>query len=237
MGPGMNTATSPDEGIKSSDENEIEKHFQQRKVSIEIGTQVLMQINGVAGRFPSQFVGRDQDRFMIFKIPRAQVNLSNRLMKGAPLVVRYRHQGRIFGFESMIVGIIAEPFGLLFINSPNIIEEHRLRKNTRVDCYLPCSVELVEGQAGGVIVNISSQGARCLFSNMKSNRRVLDELRDQVVKVHVALRESEAPLLLTARVLSAQQFHGAVSAGLRFENVDEASQSKLVTHISEWDAS
>lgn len=233
----MNIATAPGEASKASDDNDIEKHFQQRKVNIEIGTQVLMQISGVAGRFPSQFVGRDQERFMIFKIPRAQVNLSNRLVKGAPLVVRYRHQGRIFGFESMILGVMPEPFGLLYVNSPNIIEEHRLRKNTRIDCYLPCSVELAEGQAGGVIVNISSQGARCLFSGMKSTRKVLDELRDQEVKVHVALKESEPPMMLTAKVLSAQQFHGAVSAGMRFENLDETSQAKLVAHINEWESS
>jgi hypothetical protein len=130
-----------------------------------------------------------------------------------------------------------EPFGLLYVNSPNIIEEHRLRKNTRIDCYLPCSVELAEGQAGGVIVNISSQGARCLFSGMKSTRKVLDDLRDQEVKVHVALKENEPPMMLTAKVLSAQQFHGAVSAGMRFENLDETSQAKLVAHINEWESS
>ena len=217
-------------------DQDLEKLFQRKRVAIDVGTQVLMQIKGVVGRLPSQFIGRDGDRYMIFKLPRAQVNLSMRLVKGVPVVVRYRHQGRIFGFESMILDSVPEPFGLLFLTCPNIIEEHKLRKSPRLDCYVPCSVELSTGAASGVIVNMSTQGARCIFSGMKAAKGSLETLRHQDVKVQLSLAENEDPLNLAARILSAQQLHGAVSAGLKFENMDETVHAKLLAKLSEWEA-
>src|SRR5690242_12603869 len=99
-------------------DKDLERQFENgKRVLIEIGTEVLMEINGVTGRLPSVFVGMEANRYMIFKVPKAQVNLANKLIKGGGIVVRYRYQGRIYGFQSVILGTVSEPFGLLFLNN------------------------------------------------------------------------------------------------------------------------
>lgn len=219
----------------SRHDKDIERHFESsRRVSIEMGTDVLMQITGVAGRLPSVFIGMESHRYMIFKVPRAQVNLSTKLTKGSGVIVRYRFQGRIYGFQSTILGTVSEPYGLMFLNAPDVVEEHNLRKKQRIDCYFPCDVEIGERREPGVVVNISLSGSRCIFSSLRSSRDVLAGLRDKEVKLVVQLAEREQILSLPGRILSAQQFHGAVSAGLQFDELDEKSLQCLKAHMTEW---
>lgn len=219
----------------SRHDKDLERHFESgKRLSIDMGTDVLMQINGVAGRLPSVFIGMEAHRYMIFKVPRAQVNLSAKLSKGSGVIVRYRHQGRIYGFQSIILGTVSEPYGLMFLNAPDVVEEHNLRKKLRIDCYFPCEVELGEQREPGVVVNISLSGCRCIFSSLRSSREVLVGLRDKPIKLITQIDERELPLVLPGRVLSAQQFHGAVSTGISFDELDDASSALLKSHITEW---
>lgn len=214
---------------------DIEHHFEAgKRISIDMGTDVLMQISGVAGRLPSVFIGMEAHRYMIFKIPRAQVNLSTKLVKGAGVIVRYRYQGRVYGFQSSIIDTVAAPVGLMFLKAPDVVEEHNLRKKQRIDCYFPCEVEIGEKREPGVVVNISMSGCRCIFSSLRSSRDVLAGLRDRPAKLLVQLAEKEKTLVVPGRILSAQQFHGAVSAGMQFEELDDESSLCLKTHMAEW---
>ncbi len=214
---------------------DIEHHFESTKrIAIDIGTDVLMQITGVAGRLPSVFIGMEAHRYMIFKVPRAQINLSTKLVKGGGVIVRYRYQGRIYGFQSTILGTVAEPVGLMFLRAPDVVEEHNLRKKQRIDCYFPGEIEIGEKREPGVVVNISMSGCRCIFSSLRSSRDVLAGLRGKQVKLLVQLGEQEKTLVVPGHILSAQQFHGAVSAGIQFDELDEASLLCLKTHMAEW---
>lgn len=216
-------------------DKDLEQQFERRKeVSIEIGTPVLMQISGVAGRLPTLFVGMDRQRsYMIFKVPRAEVNLAVRLIRGATVVIRYRHQGRIYGFEAAVLGTVHDPYPLLFVAIPSIIEEHRLRKTQRIDCYRPCMLATSDGEEAGVVINLSHNGIRCLFSGITSAKRTPDQLKEREVAVTFALQDGEEPLSVVARIISAQPLHGAFNCGLRFENLPEAASWKLLAYISE----
>lgn len=219
----------------SRHDKDLERHFDAgKRVSIDMGTDVLMQINGVAGRLPSVFIGMEANRYMIFKVPRAQVSLSSKLTKGSGVVVRYRFQGRIYGFQSIILGTVSEPYGLMFLNAPNVVEEHNLRTKQRIDCYFPCAVEMEEKQEPGVVVNISLSGCRCIFSALRSSREMLASIRDKPVKLILQMSEGGASLHVPGRILSAQQFHGALSAGIRFETLDDHTITKLKAYLTEW---
>ena len=39
---------------------------------------------------------------------------------------------------------------------------------------------------------------------------------------------------VSGRLLSAQQFHGAVSTGISFDELDDASSALLKSHMTEW---
>lgn len=216
-------------------DKDVERHFEYgKRVSIDMGTEVLMQISGVSGRLPSMFIGMEASRYMIFKLPRAQVSLSSKLAKGSGVIVRYRFQGRIYGFQSTILGTVSEPYGLMFVNAPDVVEEHNLRKKQRIDCYFPCEVEIGERREPGVVVNISLSGCRCIFSSLRSSRDVLASLRDKPINMIAQIDEHEDNLVVPGRILSAQQFHGAVSAGINFDDLDESTGIRLKTHMAEW---
>lgn len=216
-------------------DKDIERHFDNgKRVSIDMGTEVLMQISGVAGRLPSLFVGMDASQYMIFKMPRAQVSLASKITKGCGVIIRYRYQGRIFGFQSTILGTVSEPYAVMFIRAPDVVEEHNLRKKHRIDCYFPCEVEIGEQREPGVVVNISLSGCRCIFSSLRSSRDVLAGLRDKPIKMIAEIDEQEESLVVPGRILSAQQFHGAVSAGINFDELEESTSLRLKTHMTEW---
>ena len=205
-----------------------------RNLMIDMGTEVFLQVEKVVGRFPSKFLGMDLDNYLIFKMPKAQLDLSNRLVKGTGVIVRYRYQGRIYGFQSTILGISGKPFSMLIMKPPELIEEHNLRQRDRLDCYLPCSVDMGGEVESGVVVNISHFGCRCIFSAMSWSKgeKAASQHIDVIVKV--ALQENDGVMELNGRVSSAHQFHGAVSAGIEFVDMSQETELKLKSCLLEW---
>ena len=63
---------------------------------------------------------------------------------------------------------------------------------------------------------------------------LLAGLRERPVKLLVQLAEKEKTLVVPGRILSAQQFHGAVSAGIQFDELDDESSLCLKAHMAEW---
>ncbi|OOG23262.1 hypothetical protein B1C78_11935 [Thioalkalivibrio denitrificans] len=216
----------------SSYDEHVEKQFETgKRVSIEMGTEVLMQIEGVAGRLPSTFIGMEAGRYAIFKIPRASVSLTAKLIKGNMVVVRYRYHGSVFGFQTPILGTVVDPFGLLFVACPKIIEEYNLRKARRIDCYLPCTVKIGEEKAQGTVVDISVQGCRCFFSAPDA-ATVSDDDGGTPAEITLSLEEGEAPVTLPGRIVSAHPYHGALSAGIEFNELDDAMKKRVKNYVA-----
>jgi c-di-GMP-binding flagellar brake protein YcgR len=125
-----------------------------------VGAAALIEPQGVGKRFRTVFVGWEADAFVVLKLP-TKLDEREHLYVGKPTIVRYlRCDGRICGFESKVQAAIYQPHPLLFLDHPKELEVLSLRRQERVDCFLPCELEHGERVIKGWIVNLSAGGCR-----------------------------------------------------------------------------
>ncbi len=84
-----------------------------------------------------------------------------------PCVVRFIHEGNVFGFSAYIIAPIRQPFPLVFLTYPDELESLNLRTNPRYPVRIEATYtyQTPEGSAPGMgtglILNISEGG--CLL--------------------------------------------------------------------------
>ena len=75
---------------------------------MNIGTIFRLQIEGTKRRLSSELIGVDDGNYLIVKMPpiHTMENVSNLLVKGNKVTVKYMHKGTMFGFQSTIIDLI-----------------------------------------------------------------------------------------------------------------------------------
>ncbi len=120
-------------------------HFDtEKRISIELGTQLEIEIEGVPTRFKSSLVGIEPDEYLIIKAPEAALpdSIKNKLFRGNQIVVRYLCKGTLFGIQSQLVQVTSTPIRLLFVEYPKTIENYDLRSHERIDCFFPAKIKM-----------------------------------------------------------------------------------------------
>ncbi|RPH52100.1 MAG: flagellar brake protein [Desulfobacteraceae bacterium] len=134
-----------------------------KRISIEIGTQLQIQIDGVAFQYISTLIGMEPDKYLIINAPMALLGYArHKLYIGSKIVVRYLYKGSTFGFKSKLIDGLYEPLKLLFVGYPEVIEEYNLRSGERIDCVIPIKIKINNDKIDGVIVDINEMGCCCV---------------------------------------------------------------------------
>jgi hypothetical protein len=132
-----------------------------KRISLDIGVTFQLKLVDVAYPLQSILVGMEIDEYLIIKIPSQFGNVKHKLFPGVEIIVRYIHQGIIFGFQTKLIDVIFKPVKLLFLEYPKIIEHHELRSHKRAHSIFPAKVSIKDKVSNGAIIDISKSGCRC----------------------------------------------------------------------------
>ena len=157
-----------------------------RRLSIEPGTLLQIEIGGIKFRFKSELVGLQADEYLIIKTPLVPSDapfgmIKHKLFRGNDIIVRYLIGGMVYGFQSKLLGAISDPIKLLFLEYPKIVEQHDLRSHERVDCLLPGRLKFKDTELACLVLDISEKGCRCRIKNQKDKKLPTIKIDDQVV--------------------------------------------------------
>ena len=95
-------------------------------LDVEVGSQLVVSLEGVESRLNSTMVGWDTGKYLIITTPRKQ-GIGSKLFEGNSVIIRYIQSGIVFGFQSRILSTINNPVPLTFISYPTIVERRELR--------------------------------------------------------------------------------------------------------------
>jgi len=156
-----------------------------RRILIELGSQLQIEIEGVAFRFKSVLVGMESDEYLIIKTPMVPSDapfssIKQKLFQGTQIIVRYIYKGTVFGFQSKLIESISTPVRLLFVEYPKIVENYDLRSQERTDCFLPAKIKIMDKEEHGAILDISEKGCRCLIKALKDEKLPSAQIDEQV---------------------------------------------------------
>jgi len=160
-------------------EDLVKKQKTQEGLSLAIGTELLVRINGIERKQTSSLVAFEENSFVAIRINRL-MEVVSKLFSGNQVDVHYLHDGQVVGFQSQILGHIVRPYPLLFLTYPSFFSRRDLRSGPRVNCCVPATLFIQDKSWAGLLLNISTGGCRFVFrSDMEARApRVLvgDEL-------------------------------------------------------------
>ena len=138
----------------------VRQHTQDvgKRLFIELGSSLLLE-NGDNAAINGSFIGMNVGEYLIMK-PSAE-EIDPQTLDEVPLTLKYRQNAEILGFECKLIAHIESPEPLLFIEYPKAITNYNIRRNYRIDCFLPVEIEFGHALVEAKVVNISREGCMC----------------------------------------------------------------------------
>lgn len=116
-----------------------------------------------APRYPGRIRGWDEGNYILFGLNRgARLPVVRR---GAECVVRFMHEGEVWGFTAAVGEAIAQSeFPLIQLHWPNNVARIQVRKHERAPIHIPCTLHVGEESEDCSINDISSGGCSLIAS-------------------------------------------------------------------------
>jgi len=132
---------------------------------ILVGTDLLVEIIDLNTRLKCKLVGLQDDDFLIISLSAKDLSgiYSKDTISNSEIIVRYMHNGTIYGFKSTVLNMIFKPSRLAFLTYPDTVEEQNVRAKPRYECILPASVALGESSFDAILADISEGGCRAVI--------------------------------------------------------------------------
>jgi len=202
------------------------------RIEGEFGTEMQLEIDGVASRLRTQLVGIDADRILIVKTPTmSQIGGINvKLFAGNRVVVRYVFQGAVFGFETAIVEAITSPLRLLFLAYPKVVTARNIRSNPRVNTSLPAKLKAGETGADGTVTDISISGCQIEIRREGLPPSVKLDI-DADVEITLQLPGVAGDLRINGKLRSLRTGERKLEAGISFSALEEQVQLAIDAYV------
>lgn len=198
----------------------------------EFGTEIQLEIDGVASRLQTQLIGIDTDRILIVKTPTmSQIGGINvKLFAGNRVIVRYVFEGVVYGFETAIVEAISSPLRLLFLAYPKLVTARTIRSNPRVNTSLPARLKAGETGADGTVTDISISGCQ-----LEIRRQHLPETAklavDAEVELTLQLPGVSGDFQIRGKLRSLRTGERKLEAGISFGELEEQVQLAIDAYV------
>lgn len=190
-----------------------------QKLSLDIGSKLKLEFSQLEGSFDCITVGMLPENYLIVTSPEQFRTLSDEQQKSCHVMVKYVHSGKLCLFKATILSIPAKPPDLLFLDYPAAIHYRELRKNKRRKIYIPCTINLGDGQEYfGALIDLSSSGSLCEIK--KGGGAQLPSIHiDQQLELQCLLPGMKEEQKINALVRNINQDSSELRFGIEFYNL------------------
>jgi len=176
----------------------------------------------------------DANKYLIIKAPQAKLvkGLESQLVANKEIKVRYAQEGSVFSFDTTIMASITKPVPLLFIRTPEIVEEHLIRDAQRVDCFLPTNIEVKEMLLQGTISDISRSGCQCTARGTQlSQWEELLDANELPVVLRFELPGIEGEQHLAGYIRNFKRDAHSLQFGVKFDDLVPRVYNRLLEYL------
>ena len=203
-----------------------------KRVSIELGTQLQIRIEGVDYNLSSTLIGMEPDNYLIIKAPGSMLAVAKqKLFRRCKIIVRYLYKGSVFGFKSELIEDIYNPLKLLFVEYPEIIEEHNLRSGERVNCVLPIKIEISNTVSSGVILDICREGCCCVIRKADQDKEIASIQIDQQIALICQFPQIDGEHKVSGKVRSIRRDKKQITLGIIFDGIGPKIEDIIAQYI------
>lgn len=199
-----------------------------RRIAVEIGTPVKVEIEGIELPLQSSIVGLEASKYIIIKTPEPLNRIEHKLFKGTGLIIRYINDGTVYAFQCNIMEIITKPLSLLFVEYPKIIQRHDLREQRRVNCHIPVQISSNSKENIGCIVDIAVSGCRCIVKGDKNPDLISCDL-DAPLSLKCIIPGNKDVTTLRGKIKNLKRTRREIDIGINFD-ADLSKDSKKIIY-------
>jgi len=196
---------------------------------VQMGQYVSVEVSNIhRDRFSTRLVGMLDPKYLILELPSIvkRGELMDRLILNNALTIRMiceRTTGECLGFQTKVDAIVKHPYPLFFASFPLEIFTYELRREERLDTFLPAKIYKDDGTNAitGTIADISKGGCRFIIESEElaahfSNTQTL----------HIAYPDAArgCDAVKFVRICSKRK-HGKKSVALGLEFIEALAQS------------
>jgi hypothetical protein len=154
--------------------NSLELIDAENDLCLEIGTELILSIEGVHRPVKSAFVGQKGCQYIVIAFPENLSDIENGLHAGKNIKIKYLFEKEMLSFTTKLKEIVSTPLRFLLLDYPASIVRDDARSHKRISCFISAQVEINNKIRGGVIKNISKSGCLIIF---KLSNRVESQLK------------------------------------------------------------
>jgi c-di-GMP-binding flagellar brake protein YcgR len=207
-----------------------------KRISIELGTQLQIEIDGVAGNFKSNLIGMETEQYLIITAPvfTPYGSIKHKLFRGNKVIVRYLHRGTVYGFQSELIDDIYAPLKLLFVKYPRIISEHNIRSAQRINCFLPtkAKIKCEKRDIESIILDLSKSGCCCALKKTARDKPLPSVKIDEQVMLKCLFSPEEGEHIILGKVISIRSDNGHTTLGIMFQEMQPETEEIIVQYVN-----
>lgn len=198
------------------------------QLEIPMGKEVVVRIPGLEQTYKGKVVGYDPYDYLIAHV-RLPSKIRHDLAYGGQLIIKYVHQGAVFGFRASVMNAISSPVPLIFFEYPDIIEKIALRRSSRANCSIDGVLHGMNEEYECMVINVSESG--CKISARAGTRDELAQTKvGETMIISMTLGHyGQLKLPIAIRNLSLEK--GILSLGAQFLDINKDEMAVINKYL------
>ncbi len=198
-------------------------------LGIKQGSMLQVQVKGGKGNALSSLIGKERGQYLIIHTP-SLPGFMTKLNKENQVIVRYVHDGIVFGFQCTLIHFMDKPFRISFLTYPEHIETMNLRSHKRITCFLPASAKIRDSVYEGVVLDLSVSG--CGFHYLLNETDAIREVgKEEAITFSMQLTGGGKELTVEAIVRSVRLDSRKIVLGAQFNNLSSEISTEIENYI------
>jgi hypothetical protein len=198
------------------------------KLTIALGSELNMQVDGMEEKFKSILIGIEAPVYLMVRM-QIPTRFRSQIDKGTVFVVKYLYLGNVYGFKTKSIGSVEKPYKITFLSYPETVESLNIRRAQRVSCFIPATVEINKRQIRGLVMEISRSGTRFKIS---AGADIINEVAiNDPLKISFPLLGFEGIHTFKGIIKSVNTDSIGISFGIQFEDIKPSVEGMIDGYV------
>jgi DNA-binding response OmpR family regulator len=203
-----------------------------QRLALEFGLSLKLEFEDLDSSLDSSLAGMVPEKCIIVATPPSFIFTSTPLERGSAILVKYRYMGKLCLFNSRLLRAIDTPQHLLFLEYPEVIHYHEMRKAVRTATYIPCAVRLSgDQQVFGAFIDMSSSGGLCQIKS-KNNKELPEVKIKEKVELSCLLPGLSGEQKITGIIRNMRKSSHDVHIGMQFTQLPAHLKEAIERYLS-----
>ncbi len=201
---------------------------------ITLEAELIIELVNLKHAIKGSVIGLEKGKYLIIKIAPHDLigSFASDLVRETPMVIKYQHQGVVYGFKAKILNVVPVPARLFFISYPDKVEELHVLSSSRYACNLQAVAMFGYQLIEMTVIDISEDGCLCAVKASPSEKALYDSAQvNKMIELKVQLPgDGRADLVGIIKNVSKED--DRIHLGIKFEEIPAAVKVKLQGFLS-----